>query len=563
VFFLTYLVRELCRRSARTVTALACIGVATGLVISATAVGKGVDSARSQVLNPLAAIGADLIVTRDASSSLQAGDQASGHHATAAGSHDELWVQNAEAVKTDLSQLGKPGAHFSRDFFLPGVQLTMPASSAQAVAEEAGAQNSSVALSMVATHQEGTVPKIVATFQTGGQTISIDRTIAPMTAAEVKQANACIAALPHPALPAPSGSPGSKVGIAPPTPEQMATCMPERFRRFQATIVTPQQTVKQIINPPQTDINSSSFSVLGVDTAHLPGPISPGQISAGRFFSAAPDSAAGEAVVGEAYSAHHHLTIGSQLTFNGRSVAVVGIARSVIGVQAADVYLSLPFLQQLAKQDGNINVVFLRLAKGADLDAAIRRIQAANPGMQVTSNRDLAKRVTGSVTESAFLADQGSRVLTIIVLCVTTLLVSLLSWGGVHARTRELGTLRAIGWSRSLLIRQILGESLAVSVVGAVLGVGLGLGAAAALQAWLPPLTASITSVPGSSAGFGLGDLMPVVGHSSALRIALTPDVAIVLAAMGLAIVAGMIAGAMSTLQAVRLQPSRAVQRLT
>jgi hypothetical protein len=563
VFFFTYLVHELCRRSARTVTALTCIGVATGLVISATAVGKGVDGARAQVLSPLAAIGADLIVTRDAGSSQQAGDQGAGYHATAAGSPDQVWIQNAEAVKTDLSQLGKPGDHFTRDFFLPGVQLTMPAPNAQAVAEEAGAQNSSVALSLVATHQEGTVPKIVATFQAGGQTISIDRPIAPMTAAEIKRANACIAALPHPPLPAPSGSPGAKVGIGPPTPEQMATCTPERFRRFQATIVTPQQTVRQIINPPQTDISSTSYSVLGVDTTHLPGPISPGQIIVGRFFSAAPDSAAGEAVVGEAYAAHNHLTVGSQLTFNGKSVAVVGIARSVIGVQAADVYLSLPVLQRLSKQDGNVNVVFLRLPKGADLDAAIRRIQAANPGMQVTSNRDLAKRVTGSVAESAYLADQGSRLLTIIVLCVTTLLVGLLSWGGVHARTRELGTLRAIGWSRSLLVRQILGESLAMSVAGAVIGVGLGLGAAAALQAWLPPLTASITTSAGSTAGFGLGDLMPVVGQNATYRIALTPDVAVVLVAMGLAIAAGMIAGAMSALQAVRLQPSRAVQRLT
>jgi ABC-type antimicrobial peptide transport system permease subunit len=208
-------------------------------------------------------------------------------------------------------------------------------------------------------------------------------------------------------------------------------------------------------------------------------------------------------------------------------------------------------------------MVFLRLPKGAELDDATRRIQTANPGVQVTTNRDLAKRVTGSLADSAALAERGSRVLTIIVLCVAALVLSLLSWGGVHARTRELGTLRAIGWSRSLLVRQILGESLAVSVVGVALGVGVGLGAAAALQAWLPPLTASFSSGPGTSAGFGLGGLLPSVGHTATERIALTVDVGIVLAAIGLATAAGLVAGALGTLLAARLQPSQAVQRLT
>ena len=40
----------------------------------------------------------------------------------------------------------------------------------------------------------------------------------------------------------------------------------------------------------------------------------------------------------------------------------------------------------------------------------------------------------------------------------------------VTERTRELGILRAIGWSRSLIVRMILGESLMLCVAGVVLG---------------------------------------------------------------------------------------------
>jgi len=550
VFFIAYLVHELSRRRARTLTALACIAIATGLVISVTAIGDGVNATQSKVLTPLSAIGADLIVTREA-------DPNNPHGST------EVLQQNAEAVKTDLAQLGKPGDHFTRDFFLPGTQLTMPTATAQQIAGEAGATASSAALAMTITHQEGTVPKIVATFQTGGQTINIDQAIAPMTQAEINATNACIAALNGSPLAPPPGSPPGKTGTAPPTPDQINTCLPERFRRFRATIVTPQQTITQVLNPPQTDIKSNSLSVLGIDTVNTPGPLSVAQISSGRFFSADPGAAAKEAVLSEAYATHHQLTLGSSVAYNGQSFSVVGTARSVIGVQSADVFLSLPALQKLASQDGNANVIFIRLRQGSDLDAAIHRIEAAYPGFRVTSNRDLANRISGSVAQAGSLAQKGSRLLALIVFVVTVRFVSILSWAGVHSRTRELGTLRAIGWSRLLLVRQVLSESLALSLLGAVFGSALGLVAARALQAWLPPLTASLATASTDSGQFGLGNLAPAIGSTATLRIEVIPNTDLVLAAMALAIAAGVIAGVIGTLLTARVQPIQAVQRLT
>jgi hypothetical protein len=528
------------------------VAIATSLVIAVTAVGEGVNATQSRMLTPLAAIGADLVVTRDASL------DASNPRAS-----DEVVSQNAEAVKTDLAQLGKPGDHFTRDFFLPGTQLTMPVTLAQQVARDVSAEASSEALAMVVTHQEGTVPTIVATFQTGGQTINIDQQIPQMTQAEIDQTNACIKGMHGPPLVPPPGTPPGKGGTGPPTPEQIQTCLPERFKRFRETIVTPVQTITQVLNPPETDIKSSSLSVLGIDTGHMPGPLSAGQVSSGRFFSADPIAAAKEALVSEAYATHHQLTLGSSVTFNGQSFSVAGIVRTVIGVQSADVYISLPALQKLAGQDGNANVVFIRLRQGSDVDAAIHRIQAAYPGFRVTSNRDLANRISGSVAQAGSLAQKGSRLLALIVFVVTVLFVSILSWAGVHSRTRELGTLRAIGWSRLLLVRQVLSESLALSVLGAVFGTGLGLVAARALQAWLPPLSASLAGASSDTGQFGLGNLAPAFGSSATLRIAVTPNTDLVLAAMALAIAAGVVAGVIGTLLTARVQPIQAVQRLT
>ena len=42
-------------------------------------------------------------------------------------------------------------------------------------------------------------------------------------------------------------------------------CLPERLQRFRATITTPEQTLQQVVNPPQTNIKSSSYTIAGVD----------------------------------------------------------------------------------------------------------------------------------------------------------------------------------------------------------------------------------------------------------------------------------------------------------
>jgi putative ABC transport system permease protein len=56
----------------------------------------------------------------------------------------------------------------------------------------------------------------------------------------------------------------------------------------------------------------------------------------------------------------------------------------------------------------------------------------------------------------------------------------------VSERTREIGTLRAVGWSRGQVLRMILTEGLAISIVGGVLGLALGAFGAETLIQWAP-----------------------------------------------------------------------------
>ena len=84
------------------------------------------------------------------------------------------------------------------------------------------------------------------------------------------------------------------------------------------------------------------------------------------------------------------------------------------------------------------------------------------------------------------------------------LLAVLLTLASIGKRVSELGTLKALGWTQWLVVRQVVGESLTQGILGGLLGVVLGTIVAAAIGAFGPTLSA--TSQSGGGDGFfGLG----------------------------------------------------------
>ena len=66
-----------------------------------------------------------------------------------------------------------------------------------------------------------------------------------------------------------------------------AKCLPARLQRFRATITTPEQTLQQVVNPPQTNIKSSTYTIAGVDpTTPDIGVVTASLVSSGRFIAA-------------------------------------------------------------------------------------------------------------------------------------------------------------------------------------------------------------------------------------------------------------------------------------
>jgi putative ABC transport system permease protein len=57
----------------------------------------------------------------------------------------------------------------------------------------------------------------------------------------------------------------------------------------------------------------------------------------------------------------------------------------------------------------------------------------------------------------------------------------------VSERTREIGTLRAVGWSRTMVLALIIREGLIISIIGGICGLALGAAGAEILIRLVPP----------------------------------------------------------------------------
>jgi putative ABC transport system permease protein len=488
MFFLTYMLSELRRRSGRTVLTALGLGLGIGLVVTVTALSAGLDRAQAQILEPLTGVGTDMSVSRPVDFSPT---QGGGFPELSEKERQQLMEENGGG-RFGLRNLGEPGEKFSRDDFVSAAQLSFPASALDqiegidAVAAVAGG------LTLNSVHIEGTVP------------------------------------------------------------EESDT--PDQPRTFEQDQGGPQLQVGP------RNIDATSRSVAGVDeTVQELGAITPGQVTQGRYFRS---GAAREAILNESYAAREDLAVGDTLELGSKTFTVVGLAETPLGGQSSDVYLKLSQLQALSDRAGRVNTAYVRADSADDVDVVASRIEDTIDGASVTTASDLADRVSGTLVDARNLAGSLGTALMIVGLLSAFLIASLLTLSSVTKRVRELGTLKALGWSQRLVVRQVTGESLIQGLLGGAVGVVIGVAGALAIGAFGPTLEATVSAVTeqGPRFGpFGQGAVEP-----TATEIALDAPVSatIVVWAVGLALFGGLVAGAVGSLRASRLRPADALRHI-
>ena len=181
----------------------------------------------------------------------------------------------------------------------------------------------------------------------------------------------------------------------------------------------------------------------------------------------------GEVVVEKHYAKFQQTKIGGTMEITGHSYTVVGLLEIKEGSQivSANIYLPLTDAQTLLGADSNgVNVVYLRLKNPALLSQVKTSIAKQLNGVSVTSS-DSFLELMGGVSK---ISDQFSLLASIIALGGAIFLIIKAMLSNLIERSREIGILKAVGWTEKDVQKQLMGEVFLQSLLGGIFGIVMG-----------------------------------------------------------------------------------------
>jgi len=211
-------------------------------------------------------------------------------------------------------------------------------------------------------------------------------------------------------------------------------------------------------------------TIMGVDLAQpVLGPVKVKEwLKEGRF-----PQKEGEVVIEKHYAKFQHKKMGDTLEINGRPFSVVGLLEIKEGSQiaSANIYLPLQDAQSLlGGEPGGVNIVYLRLKNPSLLSQVKIDIAKKLNGVSVTSS-DSFLELMGGVSK---ISDQFSFVVSIIALGGAVFLIVKAMLSNLVERSREIGILKAVGWTERDVQKQLMGEVFLQSLAGGILGILMG-----------------------------------------------------------------------------------------
>jgi putative ABC transport system permease protein len=272
--------------------------------------------------------------------------------------------------------------------------------------------------------------------------------------------------------------------------------------------------------------------------------VAPDEVVKGRYLEA--DDLNG-VMLDEVFADLMKLDVGDKLTAFGSTFMIVGIVNPSLHSKPAGIaqmYAPISVVQEIARSYGDlygfgvkdINIVLVEVSAKGDAEylnlvqqTVLDTIEsyAGQKGAVVGYQCGTSARKVVSITEDGAWA-------TSIVLLVCVTLFSLKSqFGSVVERTKDIGILKAVGWTDSDITKQIFFESLLQGLVGGIVGIGC---------------------------GYLITFLIPLFGLISAQNLVLAVSPSIVIVGFIASLSGGIFAGIFPAWRAAKLQPAEALR---
>lgn len=183
------------------------------------------------------------------------------------------------------------------------------------------------------------------------------------------------------------------------------------------------------------------------------------------------DTGADELILGESAANDLDVGVGDDVTISDRNFQIVGLFRSDVTWENSGSYAALETVQSIAARDGVVTVAYVYVEPGADAEEVADRVEDEVASVVASAAE------YGKVDQGFVLIDGANVAISLLAVLIGGIGVMNTMVMSIFERTREIGVVRAVGWSGGRVLRMVVLESLslclAAVVVGSVAGVAV------------------------------------------------------------------------------------------
>lgn len=219
---------------------------------------------------------------------------------------------------------------------------------------------------------------------------------------------------------------------------------------------------------------------------------------------------------------------------SGRPIRIVGVLESGGSAYESEVWVDLDTAQSSLDRKGTLSSVTAQLANPSAFDTfAATLTRDKQTGLSVVRERAYYERISWGIGEVVLIL---GGILGVLFSLGAVMGAMLALHASVAQRMPEIGVLRALGFPRASILGAFLIESVGLSLAGALLGVGMSM-----LTPFLDFSTTNFST-------------------NQEVTFRFQPEAGVALIAAGVALVVGLLGGALPSIRAARLDPVTALR---
>jgi putative ABC transport system permease protein len=282
-------------------------------------------------------------------------------------------------------------------------------------------------------------------------------------------------------------------------------------------------------------------------------------ITAGRNLQAG-DS--GVVVLQERVADHFNVTVGGTVNILNQTFQVVGI-EGYTPLNETDAYMNLNDAQTVTNNTGDVTDFKVFADNVTIVEDVANKISIMYPKLSVSIAASLVDSVIQmqtqtneelQMTQASMSQIQSTGTLEIaVVTVVVAAIVLFIMLYTVRERTREIGTLKALGASSMAILGQFMLEGVLLSLIAGIVGIVIGTVGATSLANLLLPHPTQAGNSTVSTAGVSIGS-----ASSASISVTITPE--LVLLGLGVAVLLGALGSLYPAWRAARTRPAEAMR---